>query len=318
MNFLKRSVFWLLSQIKNIKFENIDHDSRLDINKNIFLIATSVGLYVSDGITHKRLVTNLCFGITKDSEFFYVFFKINRDWGGIYQLRFNDKYEIIYSKRVITVSAKVHQIDIFEKKLFVTDTANNSIKIYDLDNFSLQNEIYPNGKLDNGRNSDNYAHINSVFIRGQKIFLMFHNDSTNNGVASAIYVNRMSEFISDSKGELIQNVGSCAHNIYFDGKELHYNDSNNSIFVKGDMQKKLEGLLRGLCLTQKTIFVGSSPFLARKDRDFGDCKIFCLDINSLDIKNVINISNIGQIQDMRIVNKADLSLSESVNYSVTL
>jgi len=121
------------------------------------------------------------------------------------------------------------------------------------------------------------SHLNSIFYSKytHRIYLIAHNSTAHTERKSDIII------ISDDKKrkiDIINTRAHSAHNIYEmeKGETLMYCDSNNSKLMIDDLCLfECDKLLRGLAITDKSIFIGGSDidFVGNK-RMFSNCYIF--------------------------------------------
>jgi len=278
-----------------------DLDFTLD---GTFLIATKRGLYQ----IHKNqlffVMKGNFYGITYVNDSVYVFQRIY-PYGRIVTLTMNKEYRFT-SKQIFmnSLSPGCHQIDVYNEKLFICDSNNNRIIKNDLKSDLIEYH-YPLGKLKNGRRSENYGHINSIFILKDKITILCHNQTANTGKYSEIF-NLNKQFHIKEK---IETLSNSAHNILpLNGKILHCDSLNAA--VKLDKQVVFKGTLftRGLSVSDSHILVGGSEYRERDEREKADGCIYVLRKNDFNFLYDIKIP--GMVQEIRRLDGIDYSMSQ--------
>lgn len=265
------------------------------------VVATKNGLYVLNEGKLSRILGGEFYGITKFKDQIYVFEKA-KEKGRVIILdqRFeNDFFEVL----IDDLSLGCHQIDIIQSKLFITDTYNNRILIYDIKG-ELLDVKYPIGKLKYGRSSANYGHINSMYEYKDQIYLLCHNESKK--------TSRKSEILKlDKELELIDRFSVeafSAHNCVFYESELIICDSlNNSVISNNKIKFKSNFFTRGISITKTHILIGGSEYSSRSARSYASGVIFVLDCN---FQLIEEISIPGMVQEIRNIDEIDLTLSQ--------
>ena len=293
-------------QPSNSKFIEFKSSRKVDIKP--FLIATSsqgLLLYFNGKIT-KLFNEKGFYGITKLSNKFYAFHKTGMH-GNIISFKLKDNKAIENKIIVKGLSRGIHQIDFINNDLYVTNTYDNSILIYkdakNKENINwkkFDDIIYPNGKLNNGRSSDNYNHFNSIFKYKNDIHIIAHNETKKTKRKSEIYTINYSK----RKNITIQKTdGSNCHNIYLNKNQKIYCKSLEGILSinNKDVISHKDIFTRGLSVSDKHIILGGSEIqLKRENRDTTNGYIFIYN-TELELKQKISIKN-TQIQEIRLVN----------------
>lgn len=309
--FSKYAYFYYLTEnlnkiipINRIFNEFLTDEKRVNIK---FLIATqSQGLLLYDnGLITKLFQEKGFYGITKFDDYFYAFYKTGMH-GNIISFKITNNKANEIKTRIQGLSRGIHQIDFINNDLYLTNTYDNSILVYN----NLHNReklywknynqiIYPNGKLNNGRNSSNYNHFNSLFKFKNHLYLIAHNETKKTKKLSEIYT-------IDSLNNKIKSQidGSNCHNIYIDNKTQIYCKSLEGILSINNEDKIQHKNIftRGLSITNKYIILGGSDIQANRDKR-GDTNgyIFIYD-SKLNLIQTVIIKN-TQIQEIKMVNK---------------
>ena len=195
-----------------------------------------------------------------------------------------------------------HQIDYFNNQVYITDTYNNGIFIADVSGKILES-YFPLGKLENGRASSNYGHMNSIFFKEGKIYILCHNETSKTKRYSEILVlNEQMELI-----EKIDTKTSNAHNIVVFRNDMYSCDSLGSNLVKnGEIFVRKDYFTRGLAITDDYIVMGGSEYASRENRSKAGGKIYVLDHNG---KGIVDVYLPGMVQEIRRIDKKDYGLS---------
>lgn len=299
-------------KVVNEKYENWELDG--ETPRTAFLAATAgAGLLLySNGRFFKLLAGRKCFGLTRHGDRWYTFLSTRSQCGKIISFRLDaDK-----ARDVRTVlwglSGGVHQIDFVDDELFVMDTYNNRILIYPHETLgrkrhwrSRAKSIYPCGMLDHGRDSSNYAHLNSVFASGGRIHLLAHNETMKSGRSSEEIVLR-----DDLEIETVQDLGggNC-HNLYVDDKLcVVCRSKEGTLAVNGVDVLSVSGFTRGFSISENHLVLGASDFQQdRSRRKDADGWIFVCDLD-FRIRSTIRLPRVS-VHEIRQVDRPDLSLS---------
>ena len=182
--------------------------------------------------------------------------------------------------------------------MHVCDTANNRILKLNVDGKEIDS-IYPKGKLQNGKKSDNYSHFNSIYPYKNRIFIIAHNYSQYSGRNSQIIILNRS---SNELEKIIELDANCAHNYLIKNNSIFICDSQSgSLLIDTKSKIKLNYFLRGVAADDNSMIVGGSMYGKRAERIGKDCFIFIYD-NNINIIDEIKLNNIGPVFDIRFLN----------------
>ena len=272
----------------NYKFSNFSSSEKIE--KITFLIATqSKGLLLYNNGEIIQLFNKKGFyGITKHNHLYFAFYKTGMH-GNIISFKLQNNQAINVKVIIKGLSRGVHQIDFIGNNLYVTNTYDNSILIYNNANKkenihwrNYNNIIFPNGKLQNGRKSSNYNHFNSIYEYREKLYIIETKDQT------------------VIKKDIIN--GSNCHNIYMDDKTKIYCKSLEGIVSINEKDSiSHEGIFtRGLSLTNTHIIIGGSEIQTdRKKRKYTNGYIYIYNLK-LQLIQTISI-NKTQIQEIKMI-----------------
>lgn len=295
---------------KKIKYESIDL-KRASLKSKKYIIATKNGLYLFDNDRDYKLLNGRFYGIAKYNDIIYVFERVGDLKGRILKLTFDKKYN--FDKKVDVViddlSPGCHQIDIFDEYLYITDTYNNRILKYNIYDMSFK-EFYPLGKLENGRGSENYAHINSIYKHKEHFYLMCHNETTKTDNESEIL--RTDNYFNII--EIINTSSVNAHNILiYDDKIYHCDSMNKQLKSENEVVFEGDYFTRGLSYDGELFIVGGSEYAKRSERTKVNGYIYVLNdnLNLLD-----NFEVPGMVQEIRRIDGIEFSLSNNKRNSL--
>lgn len=288
-----------------------------------FFLGTKTGLMYYDGDTLWRLHSGRVYGITKWQGRWYTTWNHQVTLGekplgsvaSIISFRFDEGQVTELRVEAAMLDEEVHQIDAYSERLYLTDTGYNRVIEYQIKEPSQRlvkhGVHYPNGMLQDGKDSPNYAHINSVFRKGASIYLMYHNHTKYSGRPSQIA--RLNE--EWGLQEIIETSGDSAHNVCVDEGELVFCDSRGGQLVKGgETYWESNVYLRGLAATEHYWLVGGSAFAERGDRDETPGYVYLIDKNTAETENIMRIPDCGSLYEVRITSEPDFCMSsESEN-----
>lgn len=197
----------------------------------------------------------------------------------------------------------IHQILSHDGNLFITNTQQNQIDIYD-GSQTTQKINWTDS------NEDNH-HINSVWIDGDRIY------AVESGLHGKKYLPTIQ--VLNGQYEPIERIllpdAIHIHNVYIEDEILYCcgkfglvrKELNTDQYSTIDLRiDKKNGFFRGFARSKDYFYIGESQILPREDRPYGDARIIILD-NNLEIFDTIDLTETGQIQDLRIINADDLA-----------
>jgi hypothetical protein len=314
----------LVGYLESYKYVQVVNKEHIDCKINVpdmsnqYLIGTSnKGLMLfSNGKLIQLLKNNGVYGITSFNNWHYAFYKTGLH-GSIIKFHVeNDKISSV-QKVVYGLSRGVHQIDIIGNDLYITDTYNNAIRIYNniynvrkVHWLKADKSIFPSGKLMKGRLSSNYKHFNSIYSDGNILFVLAHNETKK--------TNRKSElFALNVKSHGIEKIhqldGSNCHNIYLDDDLFIYLKSIEGTMCVNNYDRLhvLHVLTRGLSITDTINTVGGSDIQYDKTaRQNVNGYLYFLDAQYEGLGKIV--INKTQINEIRCINAPEYTYS---NYS---
>ena len=278
-------------------------------------IGTIHGLLYFDGTLAKKLLEGSIYGITRHETRWYVFQKIETDFGITGRLlSFCFKSNVIEKIRIEidNLDPEVHQIDFVHDILHLTDTANNRILRYQLLNNRLTklDPLYPAGRLNKGHESSNYVHLNSIYNLDGLSYVVFHNHTNKTGTNSQVAV-------LDEDGNLVKIQDTdfgCAHNfVIVDGQVIICDSQSRAAYFGDQIILQCAEFTRGVSVTNNNIIIGGSHIVDKVKR--GDPslvgKIYLIDRITHQVKDVMRLPGIGNIYEIRAIVDDDLGISFS-------
>lgn len=286
------------------------------------LFTTSTGVFIYDAVNEEylKILDGKYYGLTKHRDYWIAARSNNKgDRSHIENNRISDicafkissKFEV-QDLRVLLygLPGEIHQIDISKDQLFIPHTDFNQVLYIDIDDclssatprsivecHHLELDIYP------------YSHLNSVFVSNDHLHLIAHNFTMKTGkLSDRIIVNLGSQQV-----ETIPLEAHSAHNICIDKQGYLFCDSNNKTLYKNQVKLfRGDKLLRGLSLTKEEIYVGGSDICFDNFKRFSNnpC-IYVLDRDSGDHLKTVNFAGLGDMYEIRQLNKIDYSLSQN-------
>jgi hypothetical protein len=260
-----------------------------DLFTSSHILATKKGLFkveTEPALDIQLLMKGEFFGISRTDTTLAIFEKVSSNSGKIYVL---DR-----SSRTISVindlSPGIHQIRYHQNDLYVTDTYDNSIKVFDKQLLRIGN-FYPNG-VSTQKYDKNYAHLNSISFRNELIYLMAHNSTKRTGRKSEI-------LICDLKFEVIKRISTgyenCHDIVWIDNKIVFCATMQRAV-IKDNRALYTGALLsRGLKVYKNQLLIGGSEVGDRRSRRRLKGSLTLLDLNST-IHEVIETP--GMVQDI--------------------
>lgn len=284
--------------------------SKKIISPGEFLVSTKNGLFYINNYRLFKIMNGEFYGITTISKSQFFIYQKGLNNGKIFLLE-KVKNKFVYKKTMLkNLSDGIHQIDFVNNKLFVANTYNNSVDIYQYD-YNLNSlhkidDIYPNGRLVKGRRSENYSHLNSIFLENEMLYILFHNETSKSNKPSDIFVYDL------KKSKVVQTIktdSGNAHNILiYENNLFHLDSMGKQIKVNNLSYLKLDKFLRGLSVSTNFITVGGSDYAKREDRNSAKGCIYFLS-HRFKLLEVVTID--GMVQEIRKIDSVDFSLSSN-------
>ncbi len=269
-----------------------------------FLISTKRGLYEIQNKKLFLIVKGEFYGLACLDDSVYLFQRLANKGRLLEFVRdknvgFNE-YHIFMNRQ----SPGCHQIDIYQGILYVCDTYNNRILKIDPYTKTHLDTFYPLGRLENGRNSINYGHINSIFLEDNKVFLVCHNHTRTTNRNSQVLVLDHNFSIK----ETINTSCDSAHNVIPYNNSFIICDSINGSLKLGDkIVFEAKCFTRGVCVTEDYILLGGSEYAERSKRENTEGYLFVLNKSNFKLINKTNFP--GMVQEIRRLDSLDIGSS---------
>ena len=203
------------------------------------------------------------------------------------------------------LSPGCHQMDFIDDHLYVTDTYSNRLLTFEehCDQLVPSIEAFPPGKLDNGRASPNYAHMNSVWRSPcGHLYVFYHNETSKTGRKGSIV--RLSQGLQEA--EVYPADANNGHNILVhDGHFVFCDSMNGRLMLGGRCVFKASLFTRGLAKTPRLWLVGGSQYGDRGMRNELGGAIYVLS-SDFCLRGMVEIP--GMVQEIRATN-SDYGLS---------
>jgi hypothetical protein len=271
------------------------------------LIATKRELLHLSDRGLRRLLPGQFYGLSVYRDHWYAFEKLG-DHGRLlcFQL---DNGRLRGLREIATgLSGGCHQIDWIGDRLWVADTYENRLLVFELsgDGLTRAGEVAPFGRLEAGRDSDNYVHLNSLWSEGDGLYAVLHNETTKTG--------RHSEIIHlDDEGRIMDRIATPsghAHNVVrYRGRLLHCDSQAGALRWGNDIVFRADRFTRGLSLSAGLIVVGGSAYSSREARGRLPGALYVLDE---DFQERARMELPAMVQEVRALDESDLGLSNPV------
>jgi hypothetical protein len=303
----------------------LEHRVEGELPPFAFMVSTSRhGLLLFDRGRLTRLLDGDCYGLTRRGPCWYAY-QGRRGHGRIVRFRLQDC--AARSRQVVLrgLNYGIHQVDFVGERLVLVDTLKNRLLVYDdvdrLRGASWQRwsrQVYPTGirevadyrrdRLGCDRDSPHYRHFNSVFARGDEVYLVAHNRSRSSGRRSELYV-----LDAELAPLQVRDLRTAeVHNYWTDGnRELVCGSAKGTLRADGVDVAQLGGYTRGLSVGPEHVLVGGSQHAAQREgRDGGEGQVHALD-RSFRVLGRLVIPG-TQVHEVRRVDGWELALSNAM------
>ena len=212
---------------------------------------------------------------------------------------------IVKDKIIVNNILDIHQISYNNNLLFLTETGKNRIQILNIENKKVENFI------DVGEVRNDINHLNAVSVFNNILFIGLNNGNIKN-------LKRNSQIIEVNLSILdkLKNFDALKYGVINNLEDVYethdiekFNDdflisSSNTGKIYSLQQKKfikdIKPWTRGIAIGDKNIYIGKSGIGKRDNRHnrYYDGEIFVLDKINLEIKEIIKVPGIGQLNDI--------------------
>lgn len=271
----------------------------------ILLVTTSKSFMAVNSETGNKCVIDsgkgLYYGITFSDEAIFVAARNQSNCFNYLDERGDESGSILvfdyHLKLIDTIKAPfllrdLHQIYLFDNKLWLTCSFDNMVAVYD---FSKWERWYPSGKIEDLGKDIN--HFNSIWVDDESMYILAHNNGP-----SEIWQFSYPALCLQKKIQL----GNCAHNIWKKNDEIYTcNSKFRTVESSSGFRLEVGGFTRGSVITKNCFAIGSSDIAERADRHLVSGSLFFYD-SEWKIQSEINFENQGQILDIRSPGILDL------------
>lgn len=244
------------------------------------------------------------FGIASDEDFLYV--------TSHNKLAKFDKIDYSFIELVdIPLFINTHEMIVHDRKVYVANTSNDTIGIYDLKDktnrfFNVNTfEVTENAPTPDHVGSHDGAHVNSLCLNDGKVYFSLHHLNRR--------TSQLGRFdIETLEAEIIAEAGYCTHGVQvLDGK-LYSLSTGTGEVIEVDLATKAVALykvvdsnktfLRGLNLLDGSIiFGGSNTYSEERTIYMNNCFIAQFDTTTKKSKVLKNIDDAYIISDMKVI-----------------
>ena len=272
----------------------------------IYLIATKQGLLQLRGNRLYIVLRGNFYGIAKTNDTIYIFQRL-RPHGRILKLQLNKDFWFKSAEIFMqNLSPGCHQLDIYRNILYVCDSYNNRIIQVDLNAKYNMKYYYPIGKLENGRESKNYGHINSIYLCNSSVIIVCHNTTQKTNRPSQILI--LDRNFSVRK--VIDTPAGSAHNVIPYGGSFLYCDSiNGNLNLDDKIVFKASCFTRGLSMSHDYILLGGGEYAEINMRNYGKGYLFILDRKDFSLIHRFGLPSMAQ--EIRRLDGVDFGLSDN-------
>ena len=197
--------------------------------------------------------------------------------------------------------AHCHQIQHYNNKIFIVNTKDNGIAIFDLDN-QIWSKFYPEPTRIGG----DIDHFNSIWfdINEEKMYIISHGRSN----PSEIWIFDANTFLSIGR----RKCGRHAHNVVkYKDKILVCSSANNAILSSPtEVFLNVQPHPRGMVIHEPYLFVGKSRIASRYWRSKFTGYIEVFNLSTMESIGEIEIPLIGQVYEIRCLNQDDIAHSQ--------
>jgi len=288
-------------------------DDSYDINNPTFLVYENGELVYtcakqpeldSDEVVGQGRPTFRPFGIASDDKYLYV---VSNNKLGKFD---KNTYQFIELLDV-PLFVNTHEIAVHNGVLYVVNTSNDTIGIYDLESkinkffdvntFAVTSDVVVPDNVE----SHDSAHVNSICIADNKVYFCLHN--LNKRTSQLGYFD-----IDTLNAEIITGVGYCNHGVQVLNGKLYSLSTGTGEVVEVDLVTKQVALykvvdstktfLRGLdILDGAIIFGGSNTYSEERTIYMNNCFVARFDIGAKVSNVILNVNNAYIISDVKVL-----------------
>ena len=288
-------------------------DDSYDVNSPTFLVYENGKLVHtceklqelnSDEVANQGRPTFRPFGITSDDQYLYVAShnRLGRFDKSTYQ--FIDLIDV-------PLFINTHEMVIHNGIMYVANTSNDTIGIYDIENKSYRYfnvntfEVMDDVATPDNVLSHDAAHVNSLCVSDNKIYFSLHNLNKRKS--------QLGYFDTEThKAEIVAEAGYCTHGVQVLNGKLYSMSTGTGEVIEVDLDTKDVGLykvvdsaktfLRGLdILDGSIIFGGSNTYSEERTIYMNNCFVAQFDAETKKSKVLVNVKDAYIISDMKVL-----------------
>jgi len=262
------------------------------------LVTTKNGLYYLGKETIRRLMEGLYYGLCRWDSGWLVFQAIDGTRGRVVKFDLVGERIEAVCQVISGLSPGCHQMDRIDDLLYITDTYNNRLLVYGEQSgkMVLLDGSFPPGRLANGRQSRNYADMNSVWMApDRQLYVYYHNETSKTGRTGQIAV--LSPELKEIRRHDVESENG--HNVVFWQGDFVFCDSMGGRLRHGKRTVyESDMFTRGLAMGADFWVVGESEYGEREVREKLLGRIRYLD-RSFNVVNSIALP--GMVQEVRLL-----------------
>jgi len=244
------------------------------------------------------------FGIASDEQFIYV---VSHNKLG----RF-DKNSFEFCALVdAPLFINTHEMVVHKSKIYIANTANDTIGIYDLKTrehkfFSVYElDLLPDAPTPNDVGSHDGMHVNSLCVHEDKLYFCLHHLDRRDSQLGYFDINTF-------EARIVADTGRCAHGVQVLNGKLYSLSTGTGEVIEVDLNTKdvklhkvvdsSKTFLRGLdILDGSIIFGGSNTYSEERTIYMNNCFVAKFDAVTKQAVPFINVKDAYIISDMKVI-----------------
>jgi hypothetical protein len=244
------------------------------------------------------------FGIASDEQFLYV---VSHDKLGRFDKNTFEFCDLVDAPLFINT----HEMVVHKSKIYIANTANDTIGIYDLKTrehkfFSAHTlELMQNAPTPNDAGSHDGVHVNSLCIHEDKLYFCLHHLGRRDSQIGYFDVNTF-------EARIVVDAGRCAHGVQILDGKLYSLSTGTGEVIEVDLSTNevrlykvvdsAKTFLRGLdILDGSIIFGGSNTYSEERTIYMNNCFVAKFDAVTKQAVPFINVKDAYIISDMKVI-----------------
>lgn len=196
----------------------------------------------------------------------------------------------------------VHQILYRKGLLYITNTGNNSVDVYNGRDIKSNNWTEYNTGVN---------HINSIYHDGIGFWSCHHNlvSRGDHTYSDLVY---LGQDLSSIKSKI--RVGRDLHNVFVSDGFVYTLSSAAEELLEisletGEIERRTKiGMWpRGFAATEKYFLIGVSTVIDRSNRPDGRSEVHLVDRDTLEVVDVVRVDGVGVMHEIRVTSEQDLA-----------